>query len=78
MLLLCQTVGYGDHYPRDPLGKLIAGLCMLVGILVLALPLMVIGYAFEETILEQERYELERKQRIDIKFLERFGSGGDE
>lgn len=50
---------------------------MLCGVVVLALPLIVIGNAFEETVKEEERYKRERAKRIEIKKLERFGGGNE-
>ena len=44
----------------------------------LALPLVVIGNAFEETVKEEERYNRERQKRIEIKMLQRFGEGTEE
>ena len=44
----------------------------------LALPLVVIGNAFEETVKEEERYSRERQKRIEIKMLQRFGEGSEE
>ena len=66
------TVGYGEHYPGSVAGKIVCSFCMLMGIMVLALPLIIIGNAFEETVKEEERYKRERKKRMDIKLLERF------
>ena len=37
------TVGDGDHYPLTVGGRVVCGLCMLCGIMVLALPIIVIG-----------------------------------
>jgi hypothetical protein len=39
--------------------------------MVLALPLIIIGNAFEETVKEEERYKRERKKRMEMKLLER-------
>ena len=51
---------------------------MLCGVMVLALPLIVIGNAFEETVKEEERYQREREKRLEIKMLQRFGDGNEE
>ena len=37
------TVGYGDHSPGSHIGQFICGISMLMGIMVLALPLNIIG-----------------------------------
>jgi hypothetical protein len=40
------TVGYGDLYPTGAIGKVIASFSMIVGLLVVALPITVLGGAF--------------------------------
>jgi hypothetical protein len=42
------TVGYGDNVPTTPLGKFVAGLTMLCGILCVALPVSILGNNFQE------------------------------
>ena len=66
------TVGYGEHYPGSFAGQIVCSFCMLFGIMVLALPLIIIGNAFEETVKEEERYKRERKKRMEMKLLERY------
>lgn len=64
------TVGYGDHIPKTTAGKFVCGLCMLVGIMVLALPIIVIGNAFEEVFLEEKKLKSEKLQLRELKRLE--------
>jgi len=52
-IVTLTTVGYGDTYPVEPMGKLVAACAMLSGILVLALPLSIIGTTFTEVYEER-------------------------
>jgi voltage-gated potassium channel len=45
-----STVGYGDVVPITPLGKLIAGGTMLIGLIMIALPVGIVATAFAEEI----------------------------
>jgi len=44
-------VGYGDTYPVTPIGKVVAGCTMVCGILCLALPVVLIGVHFSNTMV---------------------------
>lgn len=57
------TVGYGDHYPITWQGKLLCTCTMFVGILVLALPIMIIGNSFEEVFEEEAQFQAEKEHR---------------
>lgn len=46
------TVGYGDVLPTTNWGKLICGICMVCGILVIAMPITMIGNTFVESYTE--------------------------
>jgi len=45
-LVTMTTVGYGDVAPSQPMGKVLGGLVMIFGIVVIALPITVIGSNF--------------------------------
>jgi voltage-gated potassium channel Kch len=60
------TTGYGDMIPTTVLGKLIGGFSILVGVLVIALPSMIIGRKFGEL---SSQYKV--KQKLDKKKAER-------
>ena len=70
------TVGYGDHYPLTVGGRIVCGFCMLAGIMVLALPIIVIGNAFEEVFAEEKRHKAEKARRLALKKLEREMDNG--
>lgn len=47
------TVGYGDVIPQTPLGRIIGGLTMISGIVMLALPVAIIATSFAEVIRQR-------------------------
>ena len=47
-MVTMTTVGYGDDIPVTMVGKIIASLCMLTGILFLAFPIILVGAEFEK------------------------------
>ena len=49
------TVGYGDQVPITVLGRTVAVVCMLLGLVVLSLPITIIGSNFEEELREHHR-----------------------
>lgn len=61
------TVGYGDVYPRSPLGKIIGLVCACVGVLIVALPVSVIGSNFTLFYSHaQAQLKLPKKKRTPV------------
>lgn len=56
-IVTMTTVGYGDVVPQTPLGRVIAGITMILGILCIALPTGVIATTFST------RYEQAKKDK---------------
>eukprot|EP00300_Choanocystis_sp_HF-7_P007849 c15545_g1_i4.p1 GENE.c15545_g1_i4~~c15545_g1_i4.p1 ORF type:complete len:327 (+),score=51.11 c15545_g1_i4:75-1055(+) len=71
-IVTMTTVGYGDMVPITPVGKLIASVTMLCGVLVLALPINVVGGNFVEAYQIYQKKEVEELSRIRIHNLTYF------
>lgn len=57
-LVTLATVGYGDMYPVTPIGKMIGGVVLVVGIAIFALPTAIMASGFFEAT-QQETLERE-------------------
>ena len=62
------TVGFGDYYPTTAIGYVTAALIMMLGIMVTALPIVIIGSNF--SIVSDYNKERQRKKAADNAKLE--------
>lgn len=53
-IVTLTTVGYGDVVPVTAIGRMIAGLTMIAGLMMLALPIGIVATAFSEEIHRRE------------------------
>ncbi|XP_008320680.1 potassium voltage-gated channel subfamily S member 3-like [Cynoglossus semilaevis] len=58
------TVGYGDTLPVTPIGKIIGSLCIIVGLLIVALPITNIFNKFSKFYYKQKQKEFRQKTRV--------------
>eukprot|EP01065_Artemidia_motanka_P039124 TRINITY_DN47973_c0_g1_i1.p1 TRINITY_DN47973_c0_g1~~TRINITY_DN47973_c0_g1_i1.p1 ORF type:complete len:620 (+),score=170.47 TRINITY_DN47973_c0_g1_i1:69-1862(+) len=70
-LVTVSTVGYGDMYPVTGLGKLVAALTMVTGVLVLSYPITVLTNSFANVMEEFKEEELrdDRRREFDMRLL---------
>jgi voltage-gated potassium channel len=75
-VMTVTTVGYGDIIPVTPLGRILAGLFTLVGVLVLALPSAILASGFmEEREKEREQFAFLEKKSILEKITRLYEEG---
>ncbi|WP_332692380.1 cyclic nucleotide-gated ion channel [Bosea sp. (in: a-proteobacteria)] len=53
-IITLTTVGYGDVFPTSPMGKLVASITAVMGLVMLALPVGIIATAFSQEIHRRE------------------------
>jgi hypothetical protein len=54
------TAGFGDAYPQKPMGYFLAVVTMLLGIVLLAMPISIIGQKFTQVYKELQRRNMDR------------------
>jgi voltage-gated potassium channel len=54
-IVTLTTVGYGDAYPVTPLGRFLAGIIAIVGVMMIALPTGIFASSFSEAMERRQR-----------------------
>ena len=65
-----STTGYGDLIPSSKLGKVVAALCFVYGLIMLSFPIALLGSHFTE---EWKTFKFEQLEEADRKGLGRGG-----
>jgi len=63
VLVTMTTVGYGDLTPTGVYGKLVGGMCALIGVLTLALPIPIIVANFKHYYRQENRLAIMRDSK---------------
>jgi hypothetical protein len=63
VVVTSTTVGYGDMYPTTFEGKIVSVMCMMMGVLALALPVSVIGANFGDIYAKKQRESMHKEQK---------------
>jgi hypothetical protein len=59
------TAGFGDAYPQRPMGYFLAVVTMLLGIVLLAMPISIIGQKFTQVYKELQRRNMDRSAQTN-------------
>ena len=68
MMVTMTTTGYGDQYPSSSLGKVLAAVAAIFGILFLAMPLTIVGNSFYNNwnkFLAKKEMENKKKEMLE-------------
>jgi len=69
-IVTMTTLGYGDKYPKSLQGQLVGVLCMLSGILLIALPTAIVGHQFQDVY----RGMLDEQEKMKNTLRNTFGA----
>eukprot|EP01060_Flectonema_neradi_P006343 TRINITY_DN1426_c0_g3_i1.p1 TRINITY_DN1426_c0_g3~~TRINITY_DN1426_c0_g3_i1.p1 ORF type:complete len:678 (+),score=72.02 TRINITY_DN1426_c0_g3_i1:123-2156(+) len=76
-IVTITTVGYGDVVPKSDLGKVVASLAMLCGILVVAFPVILVGNTFNEAHSDHKRKTKKHLELLKRAFGDEAKSSSD-
>jgi len=68
-LVTMTSVGYGEVYPRTTQGKCVAFFAMLVGMILIALPVAIVGQKFQDVYDNRDLEEAKRRAAVRMKVM---------
>jgi hypothetical protein len=68
-LVTMTSVGYGEVYPRTTLGKCVGFVAMLVGMVLIALPVAIVGQKFQDVYENHDLEDAKRRAAVRMKVL---------
>jgi voltage-gated potassium channel Kch len=68
-LVTMTSVGYGEIYPRTTLGKCVGFIAMLVGMVLIALPVAIVGQKFQDVYDNHDLEEAKRRAAVRMKVM---------
>ena len=70
-IVTITTVGYGDAFPRSGVGKMVAVLTMLSGLIIIAFPITIIGTNFADVWTESRAKKLAQQEKEALRAIQR-------
>merc|ERR1719253_185522 len=68
-LVTMTSVGYGEVYPRTTMGKCVGFFAMLVGMVLIALPVAIVGQKFQDVYDNHDLEEAKRRAAVRMKVM---------